>query len=117
MSLRKKFMKVELKLVLKTHDNIYEILNTIKNAGFDATIISSESLKDAVDFAPGDSHFMNVRQLEQNEFMERMFCFFVVDESRLDELKTVIREATQNFTTIKGFMYSRKIEDFEGSIK
>ena len=45
-------MKVELKLVLKTHDHIYEILNTIKNAGFDATIISSESLKDAVDFAP-----------------------------------------------------------------
>lgn len=110
-------MKVELKLVLKTHDHSYEVLNTIKNAGFNATIISSESLRHAVDFAPSDNHFMNLRQLEQKEFMERMFCFFVVDDSRLNELKEIIREITQNFTKIKGFMYSRKIENFEGSIK
>lgn len=110
-------MKIELKLVLKAYDRAYEILNTIKNAGFNATVISSESLRHAVDYSPGDHHFINLRQLEQKEFMERVFCIFVVDEGRLDELKKVIRECTDNFTKIKGFMYSKKIEDFEGSIK
>ena len=34
----------------------------------------------------------------------------------LEDLKKVIRETTKNFTEIKGFMYSRAIDDFEGSI-
>lgn len=110
-------MKIELKLVLKTYDRAYEILNKIKNAGFNATVISGESLRHAVDYVPEDYNFMNLRQVEQKEFMERIFCIFVIDKDQLEELKIVIRECTNNFEKIKGFMYSRKIEDFEGSIK
>ena len=36
--------------------------------------------------------------------------------NRLEDLKNVIREYTSNFKEIKGFMYSRPIDDYEGSI-
>ena len=40
----------------------------------------------------------------------------LVDDNRLEDLKNVIREYTNNFKEIKGFMYSRPIDDYEGSI-
>ena len=41
---------------------------------------------------------------------------FVVEEDKLNHLKEVVREYTDNFKGIKGFMYSRPINDYEGSI-
>ena len=109
-------MKVELTLVLKSSSTAYETLTNLKEKGFNATVVSTESLRHALDYVPNDHHFLNLRHLERNEMFESVLCLFVVDDSRLEELKRVIREQTNNFESIKGFMYSRNIEDYEGSI-
>ena len=109
-------MKVELTLVLKTTERAHETLEALKSAGFNATVMSSESLRHAVDYYPGEHTFINLRQLEQKEMLESVLCLFVVDGNRLNDLKNVIREYTNNFKEIKGFMYSRSIDDYEGSI-
>ena len=109
-------MKVELTLVLKTTERAHETLEALKSAGFNATVMSSESLRHAVDYYPGEHTFINLRHLEQKEMLESVLCLLVVDDNRLDSLKNVIREYTNNFKEIKGFMYSRPIEDYEGSI-
>lgn len=109
-------MKVELTLVLKTTERAFETLEALKSAGFNATVMSSESLRHAVDYYPGEHTFINLRQLEQKEMLESVLCLFLVDDNRLNDLKNVIREYTKNFTVIKGFMYSRGIDDYEGSI-
>ena len=109
-------MKVELTLVLKTTERAYETLEQIKNAGFNATVMSTESLRHAVDYYPGEHHFINLRHIAQKEMLESVLCLFVVDQEHLEELKTVIRRCTSSFQDIKGFMYSRSIEDYEGSI-
>ena len=109
-------MKVELTLVLKTTERAFETLEALKSAGFNATVMSSESLRHAVDYYPGEHTFFNLRQLEQKEMLESVLCLFLVDDNRLNDLKNVIREYTKNFTVIKGFMYSRGIDDYEGSI-
>lgn len=109
-------MKVELTLVLKTTERAYGTLEAIKRAGYNATIMTTESLRHAVDYYPGEHTFINLRQLEQREAFESILGVFIVDDDRLDDLKKVIRETTKNFTDIKGFMYSRPINDFEGSI-
>ena len=109
-------MKVELTLVLKTTERAFETLEALKSAGFNATVMSSESLRHAVDYYPGEHTFINLRQLEQKDMLESVLCLFLVDDNRLNDLKTVIREYTKNFTVIKGFMYSRGIDDYEGSI-
>ena len=109
-------MKKELYLVLETSDRAYETLKDLKAEGFNATVLSSESLRHAVDYYPGEHHFFNLRELEQRPLLESILCLFLVDEEKIDELKNIIRRETNNFEDIKGFMYSRSIDDYEGSI-
>ena len=109
-------MKTELTLVLKTTERAHETLEALKSAGFNATVMSSESLRHAVDYYPEEHHFINLRHLEQKDSLESVLCLFIVDNERLEQLKNVIREYTNNFQEIKGFMYSRSIDDYEGSI-
>ena len=89
---------------------------SIKSKGYNATVVSSESLRHAVDYYPGEHHFFNLRHLEKTDILESILCIFVVDESQIEELKQTIRNETNSFKDIKGFMYSRTIEDYEGSI-
>ena len=109
-------MKVELTLVLKTTERAFETLEALKQAGFNATVMSSESLRHALDYYPGEHTFINLRHIEEKEEMESVLCLFLVDDNHLEDLKNVIREYTNNFKEIKGFMYSRPIDDYEGSI-
>lgn len=109
-------MKVELTLALKTSERAFEALEALKSAGFNATVMSSESLRHAVDYYPGEHTFINLRHIEQKQLLESILCLFIIDDSRLEDLKKVIREYTNNFKDIKGFMYSRPIDDYEGSV-
>lgn len=109
-------MKVELTLVLKTTEKAYDTLEEIKKAGFNATVMSSESLRHAVDYYPGEHHFINLRHIEEKQSLESVLCVFLVEKEHLNELKQVIRDCTKNFQELKGFMYSRPIDDYEGSI-
>lgn len=109
-------MKIELTLVLKTTNRALETLENIKSKGFNATVMSSESLRHAIDYYPGEHTFINLRHIEERDTMESILCVFLVEKERLEELKQVVRESTNNFKDIKGFMYSRPIDDYEGSI-
>lgn len=109
-------MKKELYLVLETSETAFDVLQQLKAEGFNATVMSTESLRHAVDYYPGDHHFFNLRQLERENMLESMLCLFVVEAEKLEHIKSIIREYTKNFESIKGFMYSRSIEDYEGSI-
>ena len=109
-------MKKELYLVLENSDTAFATLDELKKEGFNATIMSTESLRHAVDYYPEEHTFISLRQLENKEMLESILCLFVLDTDHLEELKRVIRENTNNFKDIKGFMYSRGIDDYEGSI-
>ena len=110
------FMKKELYLVLENSETAFATLEELKKEGFNATVISTESLRHAVDYFPEEHHFVNLRQLEQKQLLQSLLCLFVVDAEKLNNIKEVIRQYTNNFKDIKGFMYSRDIADYEGSI-
>ena len=109
-------MKKELYLVLETNSRAYTTLQEIKAQGYNATVVSTESLRHAVDYVPNDHHFFNLRHLEKQVDFESILCLFLVDEEKIDSLKQLIRNQTNYFKDIKGFMYSRTVEDYEGSI-
>lgn len=109
-------MKKTLYLVLKNSEKAYKTLKELKTKGYNATVISTESLRHAIDYHPEEHHFYNLRHLENEEMLESMLCLFVIDEEKEDDIKNIIREFTNNFKDIKGFMYTRDILDYEGSI-
>ncbi len=109
-------MKLELHLILESCPQAYRTLEEIKAKGFNATLLSGESLRHAVDYYPEEHHFLSLRHLEQKELLETIFVMFILDESKVGELKEIIRRDTDRFHQIKGFMYSRPIDDYEGSI-
>lgn len=109
-------MKRIVYLVMKQSSDAFKALETIKKGGYNATIVSTESLRHMIDEHPEEKHFFNLRNLEKMSLQESLYCMFIVDEEKLEPLKQVIRESTDHFNKVKGFMYSKKIEDYEGSI-
>ncbi len=108
-------MKV-LYLVLKSSEFAHKTLEHLKEEGFNATVMSTESLRHAIDDFPEERHFYNLRHFENRELFESIFCMFVLSEARLEKAKSIVREDTKNFSLIHGFMFSRPVEDYEGSI-
>ena len=106
----------ELYLVLKTSPAAYRTLEELKAEGYNATVLSGESLRHAVDYYPEEHHFLSLRHLEKTDFLQSILCLFVLKDEEVERVKQTIRGYTENFTAIKGCMYSRPIEDYEGSL-
>ena len=109
-------MKRIVYLVLKSSADSVRTLEEIGRDGYNATLISTESLRHALEDLPEERHFFNLRHVEAIKDNESIFCLFVVDEDKLEHLKDVVRKYTENFHKINGFMFSTAIEDYEGSI-
>ena len=109
-------MKYILYLILKNTSNSYHILEQIKEHGYNATLVSTESLRHAIDEYPEEHSFFTLRNFETQKLQESILCMFIEPEEKLDELKQIIRLYTNCFNDIKGAMFSRKLEDYEGSI-
>ncbi len=109
-------MKMILYLVIKSTPDAIHTLEEIRKAGYNATVMTTESLRHATEELPEERHFFTLRHVEKVQTNDSVLCLFIVDEDKLANLKEVIRENTDNFKKIKGFMFSRPIEDYEGSI-
>ena len=109
-------MKRVLYLVLKSGEGAFHTLEELKRDGYNATVVSTESLRHAVDYFPEEHHFFNLRQLEEKEIVESILCMFIIDEDKLQNIKSSIKELTNNFSGVKGFMFTQEISDYEGSI-
>lgn len=108
-------MKKVLYLVLENSPKAVSTLEELKAAGFNATVVSTESLRRALDEFPEDHHFFGLRHLEQ-EVTTSTLCLFIVEEEKLPNIINIIRESTNHFKDISGFMYSQNIDNYEGSI-
>ncbi len=109
-------MKKILYLVIKSGKEAYDTLQELNQQGYNATVVSTESLRRAVEYYPEDHHFYNLRHFEKSEIQESILCLFVLEENKLEDLKNIIRKFTNNFKDIKGFMFSKNLNDYEGSI-
>lgn len=108
-------MKI-LYLVLKASPSAQHCLEALRHRGFNGTVVAADSLRSAVEEFPEDHHFYNLRHYEKREILESILCFFVLKEEELEDAKAIIREATENFHALHGFMFSKPLEDYEGSI-
>jgi len=109
-------MKKALFLVLKQSEEALEVLQTLKSDGYNATMVSTDSLHHAFLNSEEDHHFYSLRHLEKEQLNQSTLGIFIVDDVNLEKLKENIRIHTDNFKKAKGFMYSVDLNDYEGSI-
>ena len=108
-------MKKILYLVLKNTPKAHETLEALKEKGFNGTVIGSNSLRHTMEYFPEEHTFLNLRHIENVENAESVMCMFVWDEEVINTIKEEIRNHTNNFKNIKGFMFTKNVEDYEGS--
>lgn len=109
-------MRKVLYVVLKNNSEAYEILQNLKNEGFNGTLIGSNSLKHTMDVFPEEHHFLNLRHIEDSESSDFILCMFVWEEDVIEIIREKIRKATGNFKDVHGFMFSKRVEDYEGTL-
>ena len=108
-------MKRALYLVLKNTPQAHETLEALREKGYNGTIVGSNSLRHPLDIDPEEHHFLNLRHITDVDISESILCVFVWEESTIEVIKEEVRLHTDNFKSIKGFMYSTPLEDYEGS--
>ncbi len=105
----------ELYLLLKGTSAAFQTLEELRAEGYNATVLSAEGLRHAIEYYPEDHHFFTLRHYEKKEEVEMILCVFLVKDDKLEDIKQTIRRYTNNFKDIKGAMYSHDISDYEGS--
>lgn len=110
-------MKNLLFLILDHGDLVDSIFKELSLEGYNATVLEARSIKHLLeDEEHDDINFFHISHLEHRlTFPASTFCYFIVDDEKLDALKNCIREQTGAFKKIKGAMFSYPISDFEGS--
>ena len=111
-------MKKILYLILESSEATSEAYESIKNSGFNGTLIESASLRHALDYAyPEERHFFSLSAYESSKNKEEStVALFIVDNEKINILKDTIRTHTDNFTKVKGAMFSIDLIDYEGTI-
>ncbi len=111
-------MKKILYLILDSGEAALDAYESIKKSGYNGTLIESASLRHALDLGyPEDRYFFSLAAYEASKDKEEStFALFIVDADKLETLKETIREHTDNFHKVKGAMFSRTIDDYEGTI-
>ena len=102
-------------LGLKSSPAALRTLEELKEKGYNATLLSGESLRHAIDDFPEERHFLSLRHLEGNNG-ESVLCLLVLPDEKLEHAKETVRHVTGNFSIIKGFMFSFDVADYEGSL-
>lgn len=107
-------MEKVLYLVLKNSKKTFDVLEELKDQGFNGTVIGSNSLRHTMNAFPEEHHFLSLRHLEDVDVSESVLCMFVWKEEVIEVIKNEIRRLTHDFKDIRGFMFSLPLNDFEG---
>lgn len=108
-------MKQLITAVLDDHVITEEILSTLSKAGFNGTVIPSTSLKHTLENGGEIPLFMNLAHFESDRFENNTTLEIIVEENKVEEVMSIIREKTEGFTACKGGMYVLPLTRFEGS--
>ncbi len=109
-------MKRILYLFLENSPVALEVFHAVKEKGYNGTMLETISIRHAIEESPEETHFLTLMNWDMLNNRESTVTMFLVDEEKVEGLKEEIRLHTENFHKIKGAMFTKKIEDYEGNI-
>ena len=109
-------MKHLLFTVLENNRETHDLIRELSKKGYNGTVLSSTSLKHVLEDEHEDTlSFISLSHIHENRFVQNTTIYFILEEKELEEVQTLIREFTKNFTLVKGGMFVAPIDSYEGS--
>ena len=109
-------MKHLLFVVLDNKKETTELIRKLSKTGHNGTVLSSTSLNHVIHDENEDTpSFISLAHLSENKLVHNTTIYFLLEEKELKEVQDIIREATKNFTLVKGGMFATPVESYEGS--
>lgn len=109
-------MKHLLFVVLENKKETNDLIFKLENLGFNGTVLSSTSLKHVIHDEEEDIlSFVSLAHLAEEKFIHNTTIYFILEDEKLKEVKSIVREFTQSFTKVKGGMFATPIDSYEGS--
>ena len=111
-------MKYAFFVILEDNPNEQKVIDEISNQGVEATLIPSSSLKGkffANNTEPSPM-FGGLRTIINDELLGHTIILMLVEEYRIQDIKNLIMQTTENFTKVKGTMFALETMFSEGKL-
>lgn len=109
-------MKYLLFVVLENNLKTVELIHELSQKGYNGTVMASSSLKHMLEGEQEDTlHFVSLSHLHPENLSQNTTVYFILDENKVEEVKQLVREKTNQFKNTKGGMFTTPLESFEGS--
>lgn len=109
-------MKQLLFVILQNTDAAHHLFRKLHKQGFNGTTASTSSISRTLLEDPEFEPIIgNLRQVISAGFENNVSLYIILDETRVEEVKNLIRTETKNFTTTHGGIAVIPLISFEGS--
>jgi hypothetical protein len=109
-------MKQLLFVILQNSDQAHGLFKELHARGYNGTTASTSSIsRTLLDDPTFEPIIGNLRQVVNSGFESNISLYIILEESRLEEVQSLIRKYTDNFQTTHGGMAVIPLIKFEGS--
>ena len=108
-------MKTLLYAILDKTPDTEELLRALSKEGYNGTVIDTMGLKHVLPKLKGKGALVSLSEMVDDAPKGNIALFVIIEEERLEDLKSHIREATQGFTKVKGGMFVLPLLSVEGN--
>lgn len=108
-------MKQLIFAVINRHDVTEDVLEALSDAGYNGTVIASSSLRKTLANGGEIPMFVSLATVDETKYEGNTTLFIVVEEEKVEEVLSIIRRETKNWTLSDGGMFVAPLTKFEGS--
>ncbi len=101
--------------VINRHDITEITLEALSNAGYNGTVITSSSLRKTLANGGEVPMFVSLASIDSPKYDGNTTIYIVANEEKVEDILSIIRRTTENFTASDGGMFVLPLERFEGS--
>jgi hypothetical protein len=109
-------MKQLLFVILQNTDHAHALFRELHNRGYNGTTASTSSISRTLLEDPNFEPMIgNLRQVVNSGFESNISLYIILDETKMEEVKQLIRKFTDHFQATHGGMAVINLASFEGS--
>jgi len=109
-------MKYMFQVILTKNENAYALFSALRRSGIKGVVLPAQSLKSALldnqeETIPA---FTGLRHVVEYSHDMNYMVYCIIDESQLEEVKTIVRSVTTEIKQKVGIMYATPLAFVEG---